>query len=186
MEHIAFPGEPATSDEREIVGHQLGRDPRGEVAISARCQFGLPAVVRTTPRLEDGTPFPTLYYLTCPVAIREIGRLEATGVMDDLRAKLAGEPALAEAYTLAHERFLAQRDSLEVLDEPMSAGGMPGRIKCLHALYAHEHGDANPIGAEVAERIEPLGCPGPCVQDLGDGLQRVPGHKGFKKGSRRG
>ncbi|MFP5224585.1 MAG: DUF501 domain-containing protein [Actinomycetota bacterium] len=185
MERIGFPGKAATDDEHTIVGLQLGRDPRGQIAIAARCPYGLPGVVRTTPRLEDGTPFPTLYYLTCPVAVREIGRLEATGFMDEMRDRLETDPEFTEAYARAHDHFIAQRDSLEVLDEPMSAGGMPGRVKCLHALYAHHAADHNPVGQEVAERIEPLDCPGPCVQDMGDGLERVPGHPGFKGKKRR-
>lgn len=179
MDRFPFPGQPADERDTAIVGRQLGRDARGEIAVSARCAFGLPMVVRTNPRLDDGTPFPTLYYLTCPVAVRDIGRLEAGGMMDEMRTRLVEDPTFAAAYSSAHERFIAQRDQLAVLDEPMSSGGMPERVKCLHALYAHELGDGNPVGAEVAAKIEPIDCPGPCVDDLGEGLQRVPGHPGF-------
>lgn len=175
MQRRVFPGEPATEAERAIVAAQIGRDPRGEIAVAGVCPFGLPGVVRTSPRLDDGSPFPTLYYLTCPVAVRAIGRLEGTGVMREHQARLETDPVLRAAYTDAHERYRAQRDSIAVLIEPMTAGGMPERVKCLHALYAHEVGDANPIGALVREAIEPLDCSEPCVVDR----QRVAGHPGF-------
>jgi len=171
-------GVPA--DDRGVVGVQIGRPARGDVRVAARCAYGLPLVVRTPPVLEDGTPFPTLYYLTCPVAVRDIGRLESTGWMAELTRRLSDDGAFADAYRDAHERYRRDRDG--GLDgKPDSAGGMPGRVKCLHALYAHEKADANPVGALVAERIEPIDCPGRCVRQTDDGrLERVPGHPGFK------
>ena len=60
----------------EAVQAQLGRPPRGVHAVAHRCACGVPDVVETAPRLEDGTPFPTLYYLTCPRAASAIGTLE--------------------------------------------------------------------------------------------------------------
>ncbi|HEX9775971.1 MAG TPA: DUF501 domain-containing protein [Actinomycetota bacterium] len=175
MERIPWPGAPADSRARATIGAQLGRDTRGEVAIVARCEYGLPAVVRTAPRLRDGTPFPTLYYLTCPMAVRAAGRLEASGAMRDYERRLAEDADVRGAYEDADERYRAQRDSLAVLPDAPSAGGMPGRVKCLHALYAHELADGNPIGALVRDAIEPLGCPGPCVTDG----EPAPGHPGF-------
>jgi hypothetical protein len=173
-------------NDRATVAVQLGRDPRGDVDVVARCPFGLPLVIRTSPRLEDGSPFPTLYYVVCPVAVREIGRLEAAGVMRELEARLAEDAELRDAYARAHERYRARRDAFVVLDEPASAGGMPERVKCLHALYAHERADANPIGAVVRERIEPLDCPGPCVQTAADGtVTATHGHPGFSGKKRR-
>lgn len=131
--------------------------------------------MRTAPELDDGTPFPTLFYLTCPVATREIGRLEAGGRMQELNDDLAHDDELRAAYASAHERFLALRGPTAHPDiAAVSAGGMPSRVKCLHALYAHELADENPIGAIVRDEI-PLACPGPCVSDGA----RVPGHPGF-------
>lgn len=171
--------------DRRIVGVQIGREPRGDVTVAVRCEYGLPMVVRTSPTLESGEPFPTLYWLTCPLAVRAVGKLEASGWMRELNDRLADEPELAVSHRLAHERYRTDRDGdLEGSDE--SAGGMPGRVKCLHALYAHELADANAIGAIVRERIEPLGCPGPCVETTGDGvMQRVAGHPGFARARRR-
>ena len=173
-------------DDRATVSVQLGREPRGDVDVAARCPFDLPLVIRTAPKLPDGEPFPTLYYLVCPVAVRDIGRLEAAGAMRELEARLDEDEDLRVAYARAHERYLAQRDALDVLDEPASAGGMPSRVKCLHALYAHERADANPIGGIVRQRIEPLDCPGPCVQQAADGtVSATPGHPGFSGKKRR-
>ena len=180
MERIPWPGEKADNATRTVVARQLGRDPRGEVAVAVRCEHGLPVVVRTSPRLEDGTPFPTLFYLTCPLAVRAIGSVEASGRMRELNERLGQDDALRDEYAAAHERYRARRDSLHVLDDDATAGGMPGRVKCLHALYAHELADGNPIGAIARDEIEPLGCPAPCVVDDA----RAHGHPAFARKGR--
>ncbi|HJT37693.1 MAG TPA: DUF501 domain-containing protein [Actinomycetota bacterium] len=172
-------------DDRAIVAVQLGRDPRGTISVVSRCPFDLPLVIRTSARLDDGSPFPTLYYLTCPVAVREIGRMEASGAMRDMEAQLENDEQLRAAYVRAHERYIAQRDGTVVADEAVSAGGMPSRVKCLHALYAHERADGNPVGAIVRERIEPLDCPGPCVEDVDGRASPTRGHPGFAGKKRR-
>lgn len=175
----------STSEDRRLVGVQIGREPRGDVAVPARCERGLPAVVRTAPTLETGEPFPTLYWLTCPLAVRAVGKLESSGSMRELNARIASDPGLAASYRAAHERYRRDRDG-DLEGHDGSAGGMPGRVKCLHALYAHELADANPIGAVVREKIEPLGCPGPCVETNAEGvMQRVAGHPGFARARRR-
>lgn len=165
---------------RAVVAAQIGREPRGAVSVATPCEHGLPLVIRTSPRLETGEPFPTLYWLTCPLAQRAIGGLESGGRMRDLNARLAEDAGLASAYAEAHRRYIRDRDGAE--DSGESAGGMPGRVKCLHALYAHERADANPIGAIVRDEIEPLGCPGPCVTTREDGaVARTPGHPAFAR-----
>jgi uncharacterized protein len=125
--------QPSEADIAE-VSRQLGRPARNVIGISARCVCGKPTVVSTSPRLEDGTPFPTLYYLSHPAATAAVSTLEATGVM----AQLADELDLV-AYQAAHTQFLADRESIAHVDEiaGISAGGMPTRVKCLHALVAH-------------------------------------------------
>lgn len=170
---------------REFVAAQLGREPRGDVAVAVRCEHGLPLVVRTAPRLETGEPFPTLFWLTCPLAVRSVGALEASGAMRAYRERLAAEPALAAAYREAHERYRLLRDGPAGADEAGTAGGMPGRVKCLHALYAHELADANPIGAMVRREVEPLGCPGPCVEERDGALRRVADHPARPRKRRR-
>lgn len=146
---------------------QLGRPPRGLRAIAHRCPCALPDVVETSPRLEDGTPFPTTYYLTCPRAASAIGTLEADGVMREMTARLAEDEELAAAYRAAHEDYLARRDAIDVLPGFPSAGGMPDRVKCLHVLVAHSlvaGPGVNPLGDEALAMLPEWWAKGPCVR----------------------
>lgn len=133
------------------VSRQLGRPARDILDIAARCVCGRPLVVKTKPRLGNGTPFPTLYYLTQPAATAAVSTLEASGVMVRYQNLLAEDPEIAASYQRAHESYLAERESVEVVDEiaDFSAGGMPVRVKCLHALVGHSLAKGpgvNPIG----------------------------------------
>lgn len=141
----------------ESVSNQLGRPARDIVAIAARCVCGNPVVVKTKPRLEDGTPFPTVYYLTLPAATAAVSTLEATGLMAELQSRLADEPELARGYLMAHQSYLADRQELGIVEEisGISAGGMPDRVKCLHSLVAHSLAKGkgvNPIGDIALEQ----------------------------------
>ena len=158
--------------EAAIVGAQLGREPRAIRSVAHRCPCGNPDVVETSPQLPDGTPFPTLYYLTCPRAVAAVGRLEAAGTMRLMQERLGGDRALRRAHLAAHRDYLARRDEAARAAgvEPLppgtqSAGGMPDRVKCLHALVAHELAvpGANPLGREGAEAAGAWWDAGPCV-----------------------
>ena len=149
---------------------QLGRPARGVARVAARCACGKPCVVATEPRLPDGTPFPTVYYLTCPRAASAIGTLEATGVMAEMQQRLDSDPGLAEAYARAHVAYLADREALGQVQEiaGISAGGMPTRVKCLHVLAGHALAagpGVNPLGDEVLARIDGWWTPTPCLDD---------------------
>ncbi|MCV7259217.1 DUF501 domain-containing protein [Mycobacterium shimoidei] len=136
----------------DAVARQLGREPRGVLEIAYRCPNGEPGVVKTAPRLPDGTPFPTLYYLTHPVLTAAAGRLESSGMMREMTERLRRDPDLAAAYRRAHESYLAERDAIEPLGTTTSAGGMPDRVKCLHVLIAHSLAKGpgvNPLGDEA-------------------------------------
>ena len=136
----------------DAVAQQLGREPRGVLEIAYRCPNGEPGVVKTTPRLPDGTPFPTLYYLTHPVLTAAASRLESSGLMRDMTSRLQQDPDLAAAYRRAHESYLAERDAIESLGTTFSGGGMPDRVKCLHVLIAHSLAKGpgvNPLGDEA-------------------------------------
>lgn len=151
-----------------MISAQIGRPARGDNAVVHRCVYGLPTVVRVGPHLEDGTPFPTTFWLTCPLAVRNIGRLEAEGEMRDVNARLEGDPELAADYAAAHERYLSFREELgpPLPDSVGSAGGMPTHVKCLHVHLAHHLATLdNPVGAYAYERISPMPCPGPCVDE---------------------
>ncbi len=163
--------EEVSARDAAAVAAQLGRPPRGLRAVAHRCGCGLPDVVETAPRLDDGTPFPTLYYLTCPRASSAIGRLEAGGVMREMTERLATDAELASAYASAHDDYLARRDAIDVLPGRVSAGGMPTRVKCLHVLVAHELAQpgTNPLGREALDRLDDWGVAGPCV-DVDDAV----------------
>ena len=160
--------EPVSDAERQVVARQLGRPPRAVVAVAHRCPCGQPDVVETEPRLEDGTPFPTLYYLTCPRATAAASRLESGGRMREWQDDLATDRELAAAYRAAHVAYLAERDARGVLPTRSSAGGMPDRVKCLHALAGHAlaagHG-VNPIGDRAVAEMGEWWAAGPCAPE---------------------
>lgn len=126
-----------SKEDLEIVEKQLGRAPRGVISIANRTPDGQPAVVMTSPRLDDGTPFPTLYYLTEPRLTAEASRLEVAGVMKWMTQRLQDDEELAADYRKAHDYFLAKRNAIEDLGTDFSGGGMPDRVKCLHVLIAY-------------------------------------------------
>ena len=154
--------------DRAAVAAQLGREPRAIRAVAHRCPCGNPDVVETSPRLPDGTPFPTLYYLTCPRASAAVGRLEASGLMREMTERLRADEQLAAQYRAAHESYLARRAELGHVAEiaGISAGGMPNRVKCLHVLVGHALAagpGVNPLGDEAVAALPPWWADGPCV-----------------------
>lgn len=152
----------------EVVRAQLGRPPRSIHAVGHRCPCGNPDVVATEPRLDDGTPFPTTFYLTCPRAASMIGTLEASGLMREMTERLGEDDELAAAYSRAHEAYLAARAEIGEVPEiaGVSAGGMPDRVKCLHVLAGQalaQGPGTNPLGDEVLDRLGAWWESGPCV-----------------------
>jgi hypothetical protein len=150
----------------EIIAKQLGREPRGVLAVAYRTPDGLPAVVKTSPRLPDGTPFPTLYYLTDPRLTAEASRQESAGVMRDMTDRLATDPELAAAYRAAHESYLAERNEIDSLGTDFTGGGMPERVKCLHVLIAHalaKGPGVNPFGDEAVALAADSGLRGTAI-----------------------
>lgn len=163
--------EPLTPGDAEAVAAQLGREARGVAGVAWRCPCGRPGVVATEPRLPDGTPFPTTYYLTCPRATSACSTLEAQGLMTDMNSRLAADPALAAGYAAAHDAYLADRARLGSVAEieGVSAGGMPSRVKCLHVLAAHALAagpGVNPLGDETLARLGEFWSR-PCLEDHG-------------------
>ncbi|WP_305789910.1 DUF501 domain-containing protein [Symbioplanes lichenis] len=157
-----------SENDLDIVAEQLGRRPRGTHAVAHRCPCGNPDVVETEPRLDDGTPFPTTFYLTCPRATAACSRLESAGLMREMQERLGTDPELAQRYEKAHEDYLARREALGHVPEiaTISAGGMPDRVKCLHVQLGHALAagpGVNPFGDEVRAAVEPWWEDGPCV-----------------------
>ena len=152
----------ATPADLEVLREQLDRVPRGVVGIAARCVCGRPLVVKTAPRLEDGTPFPTTFYLTCPPIVKGCSVLEAEHIMESFNELLTNDEDIAAAYARAHRDYIARRDELGEVEEiaGVSAGGMPTRVKCLHALVGHALAagpGVNPIGDLALEMLAERG-----------------------------
>jgi hypothetical protein len=148
----------------DVLSRQLGRPVRDVVEIPARCVCGNPLVAATSPRLSNGTPFPTTFYLTHPVITSAVSRLEAAGLMNEMNDRLGGDPALAADYRAAHEAYLASRAEIGARSgigavpeiDGISAGGMPTRVKCLHVLVGHSLAagpGVNPLGDEAIAAI---------------------------------
>jgi len=163
-----IPGHDLQGRDLAVVEAQLGRPPRAIHAVGHRCPCGHPDVVVTEPRLDDGTPFPTTFYLTCPRASSLIGTLEASGLMKEMTDRLADDEDLAAAYRRAHEVYLDARTEIGEVPEiaGVSAGGMPDRVKCLHVLAGQalaQGRGVNPLGDEVLDDLGDWWAAGPCV-----------------------
>lgn len=168
----------------DVLALQIGRPLRAASTVRVRCNLGLPVVAEVPPILDTGEPFPTRYWLTCPLANRRIARLEAGGGVQAAQAQLDANPELAQRVASAHARYEQARDSLLAPDaHPRPSGGVGGSsggVKCLHAHYAdHAAGNVNPIGLDVAERIGEPRCAVPCVTHIGGRLERNPNWREF-------
>ncbi len=162
--------EPVDPDDLAAMSAQLGRPLRGARTVAHRCPCGRPDVVETEPRLPDGTPFPTMYYLTCPLAAAAVSRLESAGLMRQMTDRLAADPELAGRYRAAHEDYLRRRAAVAEVPEiaGVSAGGMPDRVKCLHVHVGHALAagpGVNPFGDEALAAMPPWWTGGSCVPD---------------------
>lgn len=158
----------AGSDDRRVIEIQIGRPQRVDSVVVSRCHLGLPVVIRVPPLLDDGTPFPTLYWLTCPLASARIGRLESSGGVRRMEAKADADPDFAGALEAAHRSYETEREAMiPEGTSPVPSGGVGGSergVKCLHAHYAHTRaGGDNPVGALVQAWVEPLDCAEACV-----------------------
>jgi uncharacterized protein len=157
-----------------VIAAQLGRPLRAFSKPLVRCHLGLPVVIEVPPVLDDGTPFPTHYWLSCPLAVRRVARIESRGDIGVIEERVAADPEFDRRLSAAHERYRSERDVLipeDAIHRP--SGGVAGAslgVKCLHAHYADfaagvvsgEPWD-NPVGELVAAEVEPLDCTVPCV-----------------------
>ncbi|NQV07227.1 DUF501 domain-containing protein [bacterium] len=158
-------------DDGAVVAAQIGRPLRAAADVTVRCHLGLPVVTQVPPILDDGTPFPTTYWLTCPLAGKRVGRLEGSGGVVAMERRADAVPEFGERLNAAHRRYAANRDALMPPDaHPRPSGGVGGTakgVKCLHAHYAdHAAGNDNPVGETVAPWVEPLDCIEPCIVEV--------------------
>lgn len=161
-------------DDRRVVEVQIERPTRSPVLVERRCHLGLPIVIEVPPILDDGTPFPTSHWLTCPLAVVRVSRMESAGGVRQADELIASDPQVESAWNAAMERYETVRDRRipEGWSGPTPSGGIAGSkagVKCLHAQYGdHAAGNDNPIGTLVARSVEPLNCGVPCVIEHAD------------------
>jgi uncharacterized protein len=134
-------------NDRAVVEHQLGRAPRAFRRVAVRCPFGRPAVTEQAPYDEDGNPFPTTFWLTCPHLVAAVSRLEAAGGVERWTARSKQERDLQSSLRAANAEQQRLRPEL-----PVGVGGSTrsGSLKCLHAHAAFAL--ARP-GYELGDRI---------------------------------
>ncbi|NND04608.1 MAG: DUF501 domain-containing protein [Acidimicrobiia bacterium] len=167
-------------DDRAVVAAQIERQPRSPIDVVARCHLELPVVIAVPPHLDDGTPFPTRYWLTCPLAVRRIGRLESVGGVKAAEARLSADTELSARHERAMARYSAQREALidTTINRPSPSGGVGGAatgVKCLHAHYAdHAAGNDNVVGEWTAADVEPLNCVNECTATIDEQVVRNP------------
>ena len=163
----------------EVLALQIGRPLRATSTVLRRCNLGLPIVAEVPPILDTGEPFPTRYWLTCPLAHRRIARIEGEGGVRAAQAKIAADPAFAKAVEASDARYARDRDAslpASTLHRPSGGvGGSSGGVKCLHAHYADfAAGHDNPIGRDVGDTIGEPRCDVPCVAIVDGSLTRNP------------
>jgi len=150
-------GELRDSD-RSAVREQIGREPTAPFTVVARCPGRHPLVIRNEPVDANGDPFPTLFWLTCPVAVKAVSRLESGGAIAEFNRRAESDEAFASALAAAHEGYARERS--RGFPQALAWGGVGGTrtgVKCLHSHYANRlAGGDDPVGAWVAERIEPV------------------------------
>ena len=160
--------EEASAGDRARVEAQVGRPLRGSWRVVRRCHLDVPMVIETHPRLEDGTPFPTLFWLTCPLLVKRASHLEAEGFMSTLTQRLASDGGFSARVQSAADRYASRRNELAPTEGAQPGGGAD-RVKCLHAHLAHELADApNPVGAATLARVGWPDCRLPCVDEARD------------------
>ena len=153
----------------KVIRNQIKREPRGLRGVASRCALGYPQVIETDTFLEEGQPFPTLYWITCPLKAKAISRLEDEGWAERLQEKIAGDVLFRQRLRNAQEDYKARRRLTGVKpDHPVMDTGIGGvrdlhAIKCLHAHYAHYLATReNPIGETVHDNIVGLECTERC------------------------
>lgn len=140
--------------DRAVVERQLGRPPRAFRRVVVRCASGHPAVTEQDPFDENGEPFPTMYWLTCPSLVAAVSRLEAAGGVDRWTRAAGADPKLGESLARAHADQRALRPELDL--GVGGAGADAGSLKCLHAHVAFAL--ARPgylLGEQILAELDP-------------------------------
>ncbi len=159
----------------QLLLEQLGRYPRGLRAVERYCPAGHPQVIRVYP-LIDEEPFPTLFWLSCPVLVRQISRLEHEGWIEKLERLIQQDQNLRARYHENHRAYIEERwaqltardrrwifeRGLAPLFRERGIGGLQDwdRVKCLHMHYAHHRARKNVLGEWMEKHFELKECSG--------------------------
>lgn len=169
-------GSPIDTVDMKILKWQLGRAPRGAKAILQRCSQGRPQVILNSPLLPSGTPFPTIYWLTCPLLNKKVAILENQGWIRRFQEQISKDNCFRKAvleaqinYRETRKKMAADISELPLFaQETLNQTGIGGvgdlsKIKCLHAHYAHHLvSGANPIGGRIDELLGKFICEEEC------------------------
>ncbi len=159
------------SEAKKIVEVQLNRSLRSNVEVVSRCHFDLPAVIKVPSNLDDGTPFPTSYWLTCPMYNKKVGSLESHGLIKELDKQLNENEDLRKLWSdrqrsYEEERNKRRNNKKEEITPKGGVGGATESIKCLHAHLADELAtNKNYIGKIVLESVGGFNCEEPCIDE---------------------
>ncbi|MDA3013319.1 MAG: DUF501 domain-containing protein [Actinomycetota bacterium] len=153
--------------EKQIVELQIGRKLRSESKVVSKCHLNLPTVIEVPPNLDDGTPFPTTFWLTCPMYNKKIGSLESNGMIKDLDEQLDNNSLLRAQWANRQKSYKEYREKLKdkksAINPQGGVGGAANSIKCLHAHTADELAtNQNIIGKIVIETLGSFNCENPC------------------------
>jgi len=146
-------------DDEAAVSRQLGRAPRGRWRVVTRCSFGYPVTIATAPLTEEGEPFPTLFYLTCPHLVGTVARLESAGKVEEWRSLISRDAALQQRLLDADAEYRRARDAEGGGVDSLPDVGIAGlrdvlAVKCLHAhVAAALAGIADPVGEGVLAEV---------------------------------
>ena len=159
------------TSEKKIVEIQLKRNLRSEISVLTKCHFGLPVAIGIPKNLNDGTPFPTMYWLSCPMFVKKVSKLESHGLIKELDQQLKKNRKLFRSWKRRQKSYEKERNrkyfTLKGLISPSGGvGGTTKSIKCLHSHLADELVTGkNVIGKIVLENIGSCNCKEPCIVD---------------------
>lgn len=169
------------SQEEEIraLEVQLGRPIQGESRVARRCHLSLPVIVEVEPLTSDDRPFPTLYWLSCPVLRRRVSRVEERGAVRELDERVASDPEFRKKFEEAGRAYAERRDAKLPEDAKLTPrggiGGSTAGVKCLHAhLAEYLITGLSPAGEWVSAEVTPVLCEAPCVIKREDELIKNP------------
>tara|TARA_B100000941_G_scaffold75266_1_gene51316 strand:- start:41 stop:556 length:516 start_codon:yes stop_codon:yes gene_type:complete len=157
------------TNEKQVVEVQLKRNLRSDIEVVAKCHFDLPVVVDVPKNLDDGTPFPTMFWLTCPMYIKKVSTLESHGMVKELDSQLNSNNKLRKLWSKRQKNYEKERNKKyknikNIISPSGGVGGTLNSIKCLHSHLADELVTGkNIIGQIVLENVGGCNCLEPCV-----------------------